>query len=75
LEAPSNIYGGHNLGSVNSINSIYLAGMDPTSLNVHSLIQNSNNIGGIGGVQKSTSSFTSNGRLLSFAEKLKMAHD
>ena len=58
------------MGSVNSLNSIFL-GMDPTSLNVHSMVQGSS----MAPMQKSTSSFTSNGRLMTLAEKLKMAHE
>lgn len=49
------------MGSINSINSIYLGGMDTGSV----AISDHNNL-----IQKSTTSFSSQ-RLMGFAEKLK----
>lgn len=46
----------------------------PSSLNIHSLMNASNN-NNLALMAKSTSSYTSNGRLMTFAEKLKMAHE
>ncbi|CDW84848.1 mitogen-activated protein kinase kinase kinase 3-like [Stylonychia lemnae] len=71
---PPGIPFGNNFGSINSLNSIMLGFDHPGSLNIQSILQGSQHMN-MGQLQKSTGSYTSNGRLLTFAEKLKLAHD
>ena len=70
LDAPQNVYGMNQL-SVNSMNNAH---MDPSSLNIpHNIVLNSNNV--LPGVHRSNSSFSSNGKLLSLAERFKAAQE